>query len=771
MFKDKPIRQKLTALMMVTSGTVLLLTCVLFAADELLTLRRSMVQNLSAQADILAANSTAALAFRHEGDAAEILAALNAEPHIVAAGLYDQDGKLFSTYPTTRPASAFPATLPPDGYRFAPSSLTIVHPVVQGRRRLGTLYLQSDMGALHERFRLYGSVVAVVIVIGVVAAFALSTALQTQISQPILALAETAKTIAEQRDYSVRATKRSHDEFGLLTDAFNHMLDQIDDQNRALRESEERFHLLAENSDDVFWFATANRDRVLYVSPAFEKIWGRKAEVLYENPHVWMDGIHLDDRPAVAESWRARADGTSPKRTIEYRVVQPSGRVRWVIDSRTVIREPDGSVRYLSRLVRVISDRRLAEDELHRLNAELEHRVEQRTAELSAARIEADRANQAKTSFLSAMSHDLRTPLNAILGFAQLLEMDGLSADQTEGVRQILSGGRHLLELITEILDITRIESGRLALSPESVDVHDVVSQTIELIRPLAAQRGIAVDIQPFPANAKAVLVDRQRFKQILLNLLSNAVKYNREHGRVTVRVEQIASDKRRIAVSDTGVGIPQAKLALLFQPFERLGAEQTEIDGTGLGLALSRALAQAMGGTLGVESIVDRGSTFWVELPVAEGPSEQADTVPAPPIEARTTVPTRGTILYIEDNLSNVRLMERILRQRPGIELLHAPQGSVGLCMVGEREPNLIMLDLHLPDMSGEDVLRRLWEDSASRHIPVIILTADATPGLSRRLKAAGATALMTKPLDIKHALQLVDDVLHNVQEHDDHV
>jgi CheY-like chemotaxis protein len=336
---------------------------------------------------------------------------------------------------------------------------------------------------------------------------------------------------------------------------------------------------------------------------------------------------------------------------------------------------------------------------------------------MSIARLEAERASRAKSEFLSRMSHDLRTPLNAVLGFAQLLDMDNLTGDQRESVSQILEAGRHLLELMNEVLDISRIESGNLSLSPEPVAVADVIDQVVKLMRPLGATAQIEVNALPTPAQ-QYVRADRHRLNQILLNLISNAVKYNRRGGRVTVSCEDATVGRTRIVVTDTGAGIPPEKLALLFTPFERLGADQTGIEGTGLGLALSRGLAEAMGGRVGVRSEIDRGSTFWVELDNAAEIGEADSEAGAVPARRSSTSPSldnvAGTILYIEDNASNVRLVERLLKhRRPAITLLHASDGAIGIDMALAHRPDLIFLDLHLPDTPGDEVLRRLWEDT----------------------------------------------------------
>jgi CheY-like chemotaxis protein len=407
----------------------------------------------------------------------------------------------------------------------------------------------------------------------------------------------------------------------------------------------------------------------------------------------------------------------------------------------------------------------MAQARLHerviRQAAELEQRVEDRTRALSAATAEADRANRAKSDFLSRMSHELRTPLNAVLGFAQLLEMDALSPRQAESVGQILRAGRHLLGLIDEVLEISRIEAGALRLSVEPVPVHHTLCQAIELIRPSATGRRVTVRAEPVDERLH-VLADRQRLHQVLLNVLSNAVKYNRSAGEVSVVCEAVAGDRLRIAVTDTGEGIAEEKLARLFTPFDRLGAEASSVEGTGLGLTLSKTLVEAMGGTMHVQSRPGLGSTFAVELPVVPGPAVVDNIVPVRP--TRSTVDTRArprTILYVEDNLSNLRLVERLLASHTHVTVLSAMQGRVGLDLAAAHQPDLILLDRHLPDMAGEDVFRQLRADPRTRAIPVVILSADAIPSGMRPLLDAGVRAYLTKPLDIHALLAVIDETL----------
>lgn len=377
-------------------------------------------------------------------------------------------------------------------------------------------------------------------------------------------------------------------------------------------------------------------------------------------------------------------------------------------------------------------------------------------AEAERAREAAEAADQAKSVFLSRMSHELRTPLNAILGFGQLLSMDDLTDEQRDSVDHIVRGGRHLLDLINEVLDISRIEAGELRLSREPVALGEVIDETASLIAPLADERGLTVHVEPVAGSA-VVLADRQRLRQVLLNLLSNAVKYNRPDGSVLVNVVP-RNGAWRIEIADQGPGISPERRERLFQPFDRLGAEATGIEGTGLGLALSRRLVDEMQGLLGMEDGVDGGSVFWFELPSSVAPIATVDRDDASDGEHMLGA---GSILYIEDNPSNLCLMERVLERRPGIRLISAMLGRLGRELAIEHRPDLILLDLHLPDGPGEDVLASLRADQRTAHIPVVVLSADATPGQVERLRQAGARAYVRKPIDLDDLWSVIDEHL----------
>ena len=540
--------------------------------------------------------------------------------------------------------------------------------------------------------------------------------------------------------YSV--TRLVYDDDGELVDTLGYVLDVTERRQAeaAVREREATLQAVVQASPDVISILDAE-GRVRSMSPAMERITGYPADEAIGWDAFTAEAIHPDDLERFAHAQREVLSGRRERAVVRLRVRHVDGHWLTLEAHSRPLAALGGGLLVVSRDV---TDQ-AAKDE-----------------ELRLAKLAAEQANEAKSEYLSRMSHELRTPLNAILGFAQLLELDELHDEQRDNLGHIMSGARHLLSLINEVLDIAAIEAGRLTLSLEPVPLADVVAETVSLIRPLADQHNIMV-AAPDVACSTHVLGDRQRLKQVLLNLLSNAVKYNREGGSVELSCAPVADDRLRIKVTDTGLGIPPEALAKLFVPFERVG-RQSGIEGTGLGLPLSKRLAEAMGGTLDLTSTPGQGSTFWIELPAVQGPVEQdegegqVETVPAEEHEEAAGPPI--TVLYIEDNMSNLRLVERILGRRPGVRLISAMRPELGLELAGEHHPDLVLLDLHLPDMPGETVLRRLQTNPRTAEIPVVILSADARPGLIQRLLEQGARRFLTKPLAVKELLEVLDAV-----------
>jgi len=405
---------------------------------------------------------------------------------------------------------------------------------------------------------------------------------------------------------------------------------------------------------------------------------------------------------------------------------------------------------------------------------------------LRRASVAAEKASEAKSQFLSRMSHELRTPLNAILGFAQLLELDELAEDQATSVDQIQRAGRHLLSLINEVLDIARIEAGQLSISAQAVRVGDVLEEVTTLLSPMAEAAAVHMMVERHHHDELDLYVraDRQRLLQVLLNLGSNAVKYNEAGGTIAFRTTPVEGGGVRFSVHDTGPGIPHEQQDMLFVPFSRLGAERSAVEGTGVGLALSKQLVEVMGGTIGVESAPGHGSTFWVEL-LPAGPDDRARSEiassrsnerkrarpesadgadglgspdPSQPPAERGSAPAAMVVLHVEDNASNASLVAQVLGRRSHVRLVSASDAHIGLELARQHRPDLILLDLHLPDLPGDEMLYRLRSMPELAETRVVVVSADATPSRIRRMLDLGVEGYLTKPVDVEALLQLVD-------------
>jgi PAS domain S-box-containing protein len=522
----------------------------------------------------------------------------------------------------------------------------------------------------------------------------------------------------------------------------------------ALRESEAEFRALAEAMPQMVWITNGD-GLAIYQNHQWLDYTGILAEENLGNG--WLAAVHPDDQARVAAKWQEAM--TTGSCSMEYRIRRADGVFRWWLVRGEPQCDAAGEIRKWFGTCTDIHDLKQADLEIQHLNSDLERRVAERTAELHAATEEAEKANRAKSDFLSRTSHELRTPLNAILGFGQLLELEGRDPEEADNIEQILRAGRHLLGLINEMLDISRIEAGELELALHALPLNETIDEALALVRPMAIDRGVTLD--RFESDSW-VIADRQRFKQVVLNLLSNAVKYNCPSGRVTCTATELAGERVRVSVSDTGIGIAPADASKVFTAFERFGPTAMQIEGLGLGLAITRQLTELMGGRIGFESVLNEGSTFWVDLPLARV-SRVADVGSA----AATDFPTLNAgghsckVLYIEDNVSNLRLVTRILARRPAITFISATHGALGLEMAREYQPDLILLDLHLPDIQGDEVLCHLIAEPATANIPVVMLSADALPLRRKQLLAAGARAFLSKPLEVRALLATIDQFL----------
>ena len=507
-----------------------------------------------------------------------------------------------------------------------------------------------------------------------------------------------------------------------------------------------------------------------YANPyTFHTTGYTQEELLGKNPKVLKSGeTTLEEYQHL---WGNITHGKEWKGIFHNR--KKDGTYYWEQATIGPIMNDDGEITHYIAIKEDITERKRIQDELKDLNLHLEEKIKERTLDLENANVslinankEAQEANKAKIDFLSKMSHELRTPMNSILGFGQLLQMGELTPVQEKGVQHILDSGKHLLNLINEVLDISRIESGRISISVEPIEVYEVINEIKESLQFSANQKNISLTSQLNNTIPIYIRADRQRLKQVLINLTNNAIKYNNEGGEVTISVDiKPASEDGytpiRISVTDTGWGIDEKDLERIFIPFERIGAEKSNVEGTGLGLAVVKQLVDLMGGKVGVKSEPRKGSTFWIELQQCEN---HLDIIQKEAILSQHTAihNQEGIVLYIEDNMPNIELVQEIIdTKRNGIKLVIHMRGNGALEKAIEVKPSLILLDLNLPDKHGRDILLELKANEVTKQIPVIVISADAMPNQISILKAAGADNYLTKPIEVKSFLAAIDSII----------
>jgi PAS domain S-box-containing protein len=535
---------------------------------------------------------------------------------------------------------------------------------------------------------------------------------------------------------------------------------QLQQTNFTLQISEERLAVTLNSIGDAV-IATDAGGRVTLLNPLAEKLtgWtreeasGRRVDDIF---HI----INKETRqPAVIPVLDTLARGTVQGLANHTVLIARDNSECDIADSCAPIRDRDGQVVGAVLVFRDVTGEYAAQQALR----ESSQALQEKNAELETARSVADKANLAKSEFLSSMSHELRSPLNAILGFAQLMETGSPlpTPRQKASIDQILKAGWYLLELINEVLDLALIDSGRMSLSLEPIPLDDVMLESQAMIEPQAQKGGIRLSFPRFQIPYFAT-ADRTRLKQVLINLLSNAIKYNRAQGTVEVTCSATAQ-RIRISVQDTGEGLSPLKIAQLFQPFNRLGQEAGAEEGTGIGLVVSKRLVELMGGEIGVKSTVGVGSVFWIELERAAEPQPVAGAaeLPAPIQEPVRHDGALRTLLYVEDNRANMQLVEQLIARRPDMRLLSAGDGTQGIALARMHQPEVILMDINLPGISGIQALKILREDPATARIPVLAISANAMPHDIRRGLDAGFFRYLTKPIKVAEFMDALDTAL----------
>jgi PAS domain S-box-containing protein len=807
-YRDLSIRHKLTVIIMLTSSVALLLACVAFVLYDLVTFRRAMTRDLSTLAEIIGQNSTAALAFNDPNSAREILSALRAKPHITSACTYTWDGEVFARYKREDvKGSSLPPAPQPDGSRYGRGRLAIFRRIILDGEPVGTIYIESDLRETDARLKRYAGIVGLVMLASSFVAFLLSSKLQRVVSEPILGLAQTAKAVSVEKNYSLRAVKHSQDELGLLIDGFNEMLTQIQARDEQLQQHREHLEdevaartaelralnaqltvaqekvaeernllrtLIDNLPDNVFVKDTGSRliidniaHRRLLGATSQEEVLG-KTDFDFFAPELAAQ--YRADEQAVIQSGQPLVNHEEP-------TVDPAGERHWLLTSKVPLRDSRGKIAGIVGINRDITERKRAEEELKRYAQDLEvaREAQEKNAtqlarafeQLAVEKQRAEEASRAKSEFLANMSHEIRTPINGILGMTELALDTDLTPEQRDYLSMVRSSADSLLTVINDILDFSKIEAGKLELDLVEFSLRDCLGETIRMFALCAHQKGLELTFRAHPEVADHLVGDPTRLRQILSNLLGNAIKFT-ERGEVILSVEAAAASNDALAlhfvVTDTGIGIPAEKRRVIFEAFAQADSSTTrKYGGSGLGLTISCRLVEMMGGRLWVESEVGKGSAFHftTKFRVAKVPAPK--TIPAQPSQLRNM-----PVLAVDDNATNRHLLEGILTHWGMLPSL-AEGGKQSLRAMAEASHAgkpfpLVLLDCHMPDMDGFSVAAHIKKDPKLAGAIIMMLTSGSQRGDAARCRELNISAYLVKPIQEADLLAAILKLLGQV-------
>ena len=758
--RDTPIKRKLMLVILLASGFAVFLMGSALITYELITFRRGLAVNIGVLADIIGSNSTAALAFQDAKSAKEILSALSAERQVTAAAIYDEKGRLFAHFPQEAPLTSFPTTPRSGGYRFEGSHLELFRPIAQEGSRLGTIYLQADLGAMYSRFAVYGMLLLVVAACASLGTISLTASLQQRITQPILELAKVATAVSNRQDYSVRATKRGSDEIGQLTDAFNQMLTRIGESSTALVASEERLRLALEGSQTGTWDLNLQTGRVTWDDYMYPLFGLKKGEFDGTNASV-MQLVHPDDRAALEKETR-RALEAKDSINVNFRIVDRDGTIRHMASRGRAFYDASGQA---VRMSGVSMDVTLAKQNEEDLN---------RAKELAEA------ANKAKDNFLAILSHELRTPLTPVLTAVAMLEEDeSVPAHLMRELEMIRRNIEVEARLIDDLLDVTGIVRGKLQLNRQVVDVRSLLEHAMQnYCAGDAAKKNLRVSMN-VTASETHILADNSRMTQVFWNLLQNACKFTPAGGSIDIHLynefsetpvgagsgnEEHSGTELIVEITDTGIGINPENMPRIFNAFEQGERARTRIfGGLGLGLAISRAIVEMHGGLISaVSEGTDKGAKLIIRLPTVPAAVRARKAAPQRTSVAKSTAAPRSLrILLVEDHPDTAEQLTRLLK-RAGHEVTRAGSVREARELIAaqknpERDFNILISDLGLPDGSGHEIMRDLASDHDHR-MPGIALSGYGMKDDIRDSMEAGFSRHITKPVDwqeLKGAIQ----------------
>jgi len=765
LYRDASIERKLTIVMVTTSLLGLSVACLGFEIYERASFREALSSELTALAETLGANTKASLAFNDHQSAVDILEALSAERHIVAACLYDKRGKFFAAYQRKAGGSACSDLSPNEvAAKFEAESVTLTRPILLGGETAGSIVLISDLGALHAKIRQYTEISALVIFLSLLATLLVSSRLIRLITAPILQLAKIAGRVSAQEDYTLRAVAIGHDEVGMLMTAFNQMLERIQERDTALKGANDQLELrvddrtrqLQEEVDDrmlaeerlseergILRALIDNVPDFMYVKDAKSRFVVANASLArmigLKGPEEMMQKTDFDFFPKeLADAFYADEQNVIRTKQALFDREEESfdavGNKTCVLTTKVPLYDKNGQVTGIAGVGRDITERQKVAHEMQR------------------AKEAAEAASRAKSEFLANMSHEIRTPLNGVMGMTDLALDTQLTAEQRDYLETVKASSDSLLTVINDILDFSKIEAGKIDLEAVDFNLRESMESTLKTMALRADEKGLELLCEVAPEVPEIVCGDSTRLRQVVINLVGNAIKFT-EHGEVAVKVQIECQEREhsllRLTVSDTGIGIPKEKRELIFAPFSQADTSTTrKYGGTGLGLTISTRLVEMMGGKIWVESEVGKGSQFHftVRVGAADTRNIKVGTIAPPEI-------LRGVrVLVVDDNRTNRRILEGMLGRwemkttlvedgKEALEQLAAARDA--------KEPfGLILTDMHMPKMDGFTLIERIRQRPDLATATIMMLTSAGHRGDAARCQELGVAAYLLKPI-----------------------